>query len=298
MHDAWSRGKVPVWWDAISGGRPLLPNPNAGVFYPVRMALAGVAFPEAMRLFPIVHWILGGWGMLALMRVCGGSRAAAWVAAASFAFSGVLVSEVFYFNFLPGAALLPWSLWALARRPPGRLARIVPIAVVYGLMLLAGDAFSLVIAAASAVLWILLETAREERASRALELLAGLAGRGPAGASADRRHGAGGARDAPNGQRIPTPGSPDLLGAPRAAARARGAVSLRARVVDGSLPRLGRGGLPEILHDAVRRADRPDRDPPDVPGQSAGRAVRARARRAVRSRSPSPAASFRTPGAP
>jgi len=174
VHDAWSRGRVPVWWDAISGGRPLLPNPNAGVFYPVRMALAGVAFPEAMRLFPIVHWILGGWGMLALMRVCGGSRAAAWVAAASFAFSGVLVSEVFYFNFLPGAALLPWSLWALARRPPRRLPRIVPVALVYGLMLLAGDAFSLVIAASSAVLWILLETAREERAGRALELLAGL----------------------------------------------------------------------------------------------------------------------------
>jgi hypothetical protein len=174
VHDAWSRGRVPVWWDQISGGRPLLPNPNAGVFYPPRVALAALPFPLAMRLFPIGHWFLAGWGALCLLRAAGGSRSASWVAAVSFAFSGVVVSEVFYYNFLPGAALLPWSLWALVRPRGGRIPRVIPIAAVYGLMLLAGDAFSLAIAVLAAVLWILLETPRAERAGDAVRLGTGL----------------------------------------------------------------------------------------------------------------------------
>ena len=68
VHDAWSRGRLPVWWDAVSGGRPLMPNPNAGVFYPLRPALAALPFPIAMRIFPVFHWILGGLGMLLLVR--------------------------------------------------------------------------------------------------------------------------------------------------------------------------------------------------------------------------------------
>lgn len=175
VHDAWSRGRLPVWWDAISGGRPLLPNPNAGVLYPPRVLLSAVAFPLAMRIFPLLHWFLAGWGMLRLFRAAGGSRAAAWIAAVSYVFSGVVVSEVFYYAFLPGAALLPWSLWALARPSSARIPRILPLAIVYGLMLLAGDAFSFGIALLSAVLWISLETDRRERAGRAAQLCVGVA---------------------------------------------------------------------------------------------------------------------------
>ena len=175
VHDAWARGHVPVWWTSVSGGRPLLPNPNAGVFYPVRPLLSRIPFSAAMRLFPILHWILGGWGMLLLLRSIGGSRAAAWIAAASFAFSGVVVSEIFYSNFQPGATLLPWSLWALARPAARPIGRILPVALVYGLMFLAGDAFSLSLALFSAALWILLELPRQERGSRLLQGIAGLA---------------------------------------------------------------------------------------------------------------------------
>ncbi|MEP6994214.1 MAG: hypothetical protein ABI968_06790, partial [Acidobacteriota bacterium] len=113
VHDSWARGQIPVWWPTVSGGRPLLPNPNAGVFYPIRPLLSRIAFPLAMRLFPIIHWVLGGWGMLLLLRTLGGSRAAAWISAVSYTFSGVIVSEVFYAVIHPGASLLPWTLWAL-----------------------------------------------------------------------------------------------------------------------------------------------------------------------------------------
>lgn len=174
VHDAWARGEVPVWWSTISGGRPLLPNPNAGVFYPVRLLLSRVPFPLAMRIFPILHWILGGWGMLRLLRVSGGSRAAAWVGAVSYTFSGVLVSEVFYGVIHPGASLLPWSVWAWARPAPRPIGRILPIALAWGLMLLAGDAFAMALALLSAALWILLEVPRQDRGPRLVHGLTGL----------------------------------------------------------------------------------------------------------------------------
>lgn len=174
VHDAWARGRLPVWWATVSGGRPLMPNPNAGVFYPLRPLLAKVAFPTAMRIFPVFHWILAGLGMLLLARAIGGSRSAAWVGAVSFAFSGVVVSEVFYFAFQPAAALLPWTLWALVRPGARILGRSLAVAVVYGLLLLAGDAFSLALALLSAALWLLLETPAQERRPRAAGLALGL----------------------------------------------------------------------------------------------------------------------------
>jgi len=177
VHDAWSRGRVPVWWSEISGGRPLMPNPNAGVFYPVRPLLSLVPFPLAMRVYPILHWVLAGWGMLLLFGAWKASRAAGWVAATCFTFSGVMVAEVFYTNFHPGAAALPWALWALVRPVGSRLARVLPLAIVYGVMLLAGDVFSVALALLAALLWILCETPAGERAvpagSLALGLLAG-----------------------------------------------------------------------------------------------------------------------------
>ena len=52
VHDAYARGRLPVWLPEISGGRPLLPNPNAGSLYPVRPLLSALSFPMAMNF----HW--------------------------------------------------------------------------------------------------------------------------------------------------------------------------------------------------------------------------------------------------
>jgi hypothetical protein len=54
VHDAYARGRLPVWIPEISGGRPLLPNPNSGAFYPVRPLLSLVRFPAAARLYPVL----------------------------------------------------------------------------------------------------------------------------------------------------------------------------------------------------------------------------------------------------
>jgi len=167
IHDAYARGRLPIWSPDVSGGRPLLPNPNAGALYPVRAALAALPFPVSAKLFPVLHWILSGVGVLLLARASGRSRPAAWVGAATYAFSGVGVSEVFFPHIHPGMTLLPWIVWAAARPASAPWKRVLPLAALFGLDFLAGDVFTGGLAIGSAALWILVE---HERAARPREL--------------------------------------------------------------------------------------------------------------------------------
>lgn len=165
IHDAYARGRLPVWSPEVSGGRPLLPNPNTGSLYPLRPLLSRVPFSLAMRLFPILHWAAAGVGMLLLLSALRASRGAAWVGAATYAFSGVVVSEVFYPHIEPGMALLPWLLWA-AGRPWGRPAsQTLALALFLTLDLLAGDVFTVALGVFCVALWIAVEADRAQRGS-------------------------------------------------------------------------------------------------------------------------------------
>jgi len=163
IHDAYSRGRLPVWTPEISGGRPLMPNPNAGALYPVRPILAQLPFPVAMRVYPIVHWIAAGLGMIVLLRSLEASRAACWIGAVTYAFSGVAVTEVFFPNLQPGMILLPWAVWGVARPARRRSGKLFLLSIMFGLIFLAGDVFTAGTAIVSCALWILLEEQRAKR---------------------------------------------------------------------------------------------------------------------------------------
>jgi hypothetical protein len=157
IHDAWARGTLPVWTPEVSGGRPLAPNPNVGAFYPVRILLSRVPFPLAMRIYPVVHWMAAGIGMLVLLAALGRSRAAAWVGAVTYAFSGVGVAEAFFPHILPGLTLLPWIVWAAARRSGSGAARLLVLSAFFALDFLAADIFTIALAIGCVGLWIALE---------------------------------------------------------------------------------------------------------------------------------------------
>ena len=178
IHDAYARGRLPVWNQWIAGGRPLLANPNAGALYPARPLLALLPFPLAFRIFPLMHWALAGIGMIAFLRAIGVSRCGAWLGAVTYVFSGVEVSEVFYNNNHPGVMLVPWILWAVAGRFQSPARRTLALAILFGLDLLAGDPFTIALALGSALLWIFLEIAEPERkrAAATLAVSLGLAG--------------------------------------------------------------------------------------------------------------------------
>ncbi|HKF44394.1 MAG TPA: hypothetical protein VKG01_14930 [Thermoanaerobaculia bacterium] len=175
IHDAYSRGRLPVWAADISGGRPLLANPNTSALYPLRAALAVIPFPFAMRLFPVLHWILAGLGALALLSELRASKAGAWIGAVTFAFSGVIVSEVFYTNHMGGVVLLPWILWAVARRWKTRAGQVAALSTLFGIDFLAGEVFTMGMALAASALWILVEEEKIRRWPMARRLSASVA---------------------------------------------------------------------------------------------------------------------------
>jgi hypothetical protein len=157
IHDAWARGTLPVWTPEISGGRPLAPNPNVGAFYPLRVMMAPLPFPLAARLFPLIHWIAAGVGMLVLVSSIGRSAAAAWIAAVTYVLSGVVVGEAFFSHIQPGMALLPWIVWAAGRRSGTPTSRFLTLALLFAVDFLAADIFTIALAIAAAALWMALE---------------------------------------------------------------------------------------------------------------------------------------------
>ncbi len=175
IHDAYARGRLPVWTPEISGGRPLMPNPNAGALYPVRALLSPLPFPLAARIQPVLHWAAAGLGVLALLLSIGRSRPAAWIGAVTYVFSGVVVSEAFFPHIQPGMALLPWILWAVARPAAAPWHRLLPVAALFALDFFAADIFTCAIAIGSAALWIAIESDRATRLRELATLVVGVA---------------------------------------------------------------------------------------------------------------------------
>lgn len=157
IHDAWSRGRLPVWTPEISGGRPLAPNPNAGALYPVRALLSALPFPVSARIFPLLHWTAAGIGVLVLVASIGGSPAAAWIGAVTYVLSGVVVGEAFFSHIQAGMALLPWIVWAAGRKSGSPSSRFLTLAFLFALDFLAADIFTIGIGIGAAALWIALE---------------------------------------------------------------------------------------------------------------------------------------------
>ena len=175
IHDAYARLRLPLWMPEVSGGRPLLPNPNAGTLYPARPLLSVVPFPLAMRLFPVLHWIAAGIGVFVLLRSIGASAGASWIGAVTYVFSGVGVVEVFFPNLHPGMALLPWIVWASARSFARPTTKLFLLSLLYGVDFLAGDVFTIAMAVVCSALWIVLETDKREHSKEFLRLGAALA---------------------------------------------------------------------------------------------------------------------------
>jgi hypothetical protein len=172
VHAAWRSGHVPLLIPEISFGRPLAANPNTGVFYPVRMAMALLPFTTAFKLFPVLHIWLAGLGCFLLARFWGASSAGSAVGAVAFALGGPALSEIMDPDFLPGLAWMPFVILLagrLAERPSGR--RAAAFGSIWGLSLLVGDVFTSGLAFLGAAL-LTIERGVPGRRPRALGRLA------------------------------------------------------------------------------------------------------------------------------
>lgn len=111
LYQALGDGRLPLWDPYRFLGVPFLANPQAGVFYPVNLALAWLEPVYALTATVLIHSWVAGMGMVAFAR---SSLRCGWVgslvAGLAFAFGGYMAARVGLPNQLAVIAWLPWIL--------------------------------------------------------------------------------------------------------------------------------------------------------------------------------------------
>ena len=131
-------GNFALWTDAHGNGQPFLANPKNAVFYPTTWLYLILPLFTAFKLHYLIHALLGWLGLYVLCGSYSLSRKASFLGASLFASSGMYLSSFEFYNHIAALAWMPWVLWLLHRDArPGR-ARIVPLAFLWALMILAG----------------------------------------------------------------------------------------------------------------------------------------------------------------
>jgi hypothetical protein len=106
-------GQLPFWDPFIFSGSPLLADFNAGAFYPLMVFF--VVLPDRVAWIALEVVLFSGIaiGMYAFLRALTISTVAGVLAAATFAFSGVVLSQVNHVDMTEGVVALPWMLLAV-----------------------------------------------------------------------------------------------------------------------------------------------------------------------------------------
>ena len=87
-------GHLPLWDANSFSGYPFLSNPQVALFYPLNWPLLLLPVRFALSWHVLVHLVIAGLGMFLLVQHLSGSRAGAWLAALTFAFSGFMAARI------------------------------------------------------------------------------------------------------------------------------------------------------------------------------------------------------------
>jgi hypothetical protein len=146
-------------WDPWSnGGLPSLGDPQVGAFSPVVVALGLLTGGTSLgfRLYWLVLWWLGGWGMLMLGRHLGAPRWGACVVALGFTFCGVYTGNAEHTSWITAFSFLPITIWRLdAALYSGKLQAAAEAGAIWGLSALAGYPGVILLTGCLAALWAL-----------------------------------------------------------------------------------------------------------------------------------------------
>jgi hypothetical protein len=161
LHESYRQGDSPLWNPLLGLGLSTLANPLNEIFYPPNASLVLAHSPRTTSFFLLFHLVLGGLGMMVLLRQLVKAPApAALVAGLAWCLSGYSTSEVVAGMRLMSGAYLPWSavgLVYLSRLVGGgaslrrTLAGVAWAALPLGLCFTAGDLFFVILAGMFAV---------------------------------------------------------------------------------------------------------------------------------------------------
>jgi hypothetical protein len=179
--DSYARGEWPLWNPYVYLGQPMLANPNYMAFYPTNLFHLFLPFNYAFKLHFVIHPILASLGIYFLQRRLSLPPIACFGGAVVYAFSGVVLSFLTLYNFVPSVALLPWIGWALLNALQKRSrGSVLLFGVFLALQILSFDLFialcDLLLLLALALIYVLQSADRARDTIRILRigLLAGL----------------------------------------------------------------------------------------------------------------------------
>ena len=104
-------GAIPQWDDRGFGGRPLVGNPQAGLFYPPTWIAWLVPAPSTLGWITLGHLVWATLGMIRLGRTLGLSEEARSIAAGCFVLSPYVLSQT-YEGHYPHVWAICWYPWA------------------------------------------------------------------------------------------------------------------------------------------------------------------------------------------
>jgi len=133
-------GHLPFWDARGFGGRPMVGNPQSGMFYPPVWAVWWSGAPSALGWLTIAHLLWGGIGVYVLMRSGGRGRWAGTVAAAAYQASPFLLAHTFegHYPHVWSACWYPWAFWAYALVRAARPCGLLLLPIILALTYLAG----------------------------------------------------------------------------------------------------------------------------------------------------------------
>jgi hypothetical protein len=133
-------GHVPLWDPRGFGGRPLVGNPQAGMFYPPVWAVWWSGSASSLGWLTIGHLFWGSLGVYVLMRSAAQGRWAATVAAAVYQASPFLMAQTFegHYPHVWAACWYPWAFWCYGQARAGRVRGLLFLPLVLALTYLAG----------------------------------------------------------------------------------------------------------------------------------------------------------------
>ena len=149
-------GHLPAWDCTGFGGRPIIGNPQSGVFYPPVWIAWFFSCPATLGWLTVGHLLWGGLGLYVLARSQGLSRWPATVAAGVFQASPYLLAQTFegHYPHVWAACWFPWAFWAHAQQREGQVRGLLAMPVILAMAYLTGhpqEWFLLVIALS---LWV------------------------------------------------------------------------------------------------------------------------------------------------
>lgn len=133
-------GRVPAWDDRGFGGRPLVGNPQAGLFYPPVWLAWWSGWPAALGWITVGHLLWAALGTYRLARTLRLDDWAALVAAGCFSMSPYVLAQIFegHYPHVWAASWYPWAFDAAIRLRRGEAGGRLELPPILAATLLAG----------------------------------------------------------------------------------------------------------------------------------------------------------------